>query len=132
MRDVPAPAFLAALTSMTVLSIHHTTFAEGSESSPDSLKPPCVSRLQHLILSTNLSSIYGLVLSAHAPKLTHVRKLLLRVDPFIRFHVEHILSSADGTLEEPEVDCGEFSSPVKLPHLPKLRSLTLRIYIGLI
>ncbi|KAJ7473264.1 hypothetical protein FB451DRAFT_1248873 [Mycena latifolia] len=131
MRDVPAPAVMGVLASVKVLSIHHTTFTEEVVVSSESRKPPTASRLQHLILSTSLPSTYGLILAAHAPRLSHLKKLLLRVDTNARLHAERLLSSIANTLEELELDCGELSSPFNLPHLPNLRSVTIGIFLGL-
>ncbi|KAJ7429629.1 hypothetical protein FB451DRAFT_1327755, partial [Mycena latifolia] len=135
MRDVPAPAVMGVLASVKVLSIHHTTFTEEVVVSSESRKPP-----------TALPSTYGLILAAHAPRLSHLKKLLLRVDTNARLHAERLLSSIANTLEELELDCGgmafkvfrsqltcksELSSPFNLPHLPNLRSVTIGIFLGL-
>ncbi|KAJ7654292.1 hypothetical protein B0H17DRAFT_1214387 [Mycena rosella] len=131
MQGVPAPAVLRVLSFVRVLSIDHTTFAEEDEGSSESAWPLSAPRLHHLILSTSIPPTYALMLSPRAPRLTHLKKVLLRVDISARPHAERLLSSIADTLEELELDCGDLSSPLHLPNLPNLRSLTLRIFRGL-
>ncbi|KAJ7142414.1 hypothetical protein C8R44DRAFT_974178 [Mycena epipterygia] len=133
MRNVPAPVIFRALSSMRVLSIHNTSFDEddSEEESPEITRNPTPLPLEHLMLSTGLTYTYALILAPHAPKLTNVKQLFLRVDMNARSLAERLLSAIAGTLEHLEVDCGELSTPIYLPHLPHLRSLTLRIFRGL-
>ncbi|KAJ6537269.1 hypothetical protein DFH09DRAFT_1091106 [Mycena vulgaris] len=160
LRDVPTTAILRVLSTVRVLSIHHTTFREDEEGSrgPPSAarlqdlisavkvlsihhtavrgdeggspRPPSA-RLQHLILSTSLPATFALIFSPHAPRLTNVKKLLLRVDVSGRAQTERLLSSISGTLQDLDLDCGELGLPLNLPHLPALRAITLRMFRGL-
>ncbi|KAJ7142407.1 hypothetical protein C8R44DRAFT_846451 [Mycena epipterygia] len=130
MRDVPAHAILSALSTMRVLSIHHTSFNEAEP--PAISRPPTTPRLEHLIFATGLPSTYEFILSPYAPRLTNVKKLFLLDDMVCRLHAERLLSSIGGTLECLELDYGILSrsSMLNLPHLPNLRSLTLLIFCG--
>ncbi|KAJ7142393.1 hypothetical protein C8R44DRAFT_974161 [Mycena epipterygia] len=128
MRNVPVPVILRALSSVSVLSIHDTSFEEAYPENPG---PPTLPHLEHFILNTRLPSTYELILP-HALTLANVKRLFLLVDPTCRLHAERLLSSIGDGLECLELDYESLSSsfPWDLPHLPNLHSLTLIMFRG--
>jgi hypothetical protein len=102
MRDVPTSAILRVLSSVKTLSLHLSDLKV--EETPESVPPPGVSSVEHLMLSRSQPSTYELILSPHAPKLRNVSKLYL--DTSARQYVERLLSSLAGTLAHLELDCG--------------------------
>ncbi|KAJ7158994.1 hypothetical protein C8R43DRAFT_357643 [Mycena crocata] len=128
--DVPESAVFRMLSFKTVLSIHHTIMAsDEEEENAHKRYPP--SQLEHLILSTSLPATYELVLSPRAPKFPRIKQLTVRLDRGARIHAERLFSSVADTLTHLELDCGELSVPLNLPHLPHLSSVTFRIFRGL-
>ncbi|KAJ7176144.1 hypothetical protein C8R43DRAFT_975076 [Mycena crocata] len=133
LKNIPASVILGALSSTTVLLISSCTAAYPEY--PPITRPELaqnVSRLEQLLLSTTDPASYDLILSPHAPQLKHVTRLMLRADRRTRLGAEELLSRLCGTLTHLVLDAEEFGAPCPLsfPTLPKLRSVTLRLSLG--
>ncbi|KAJ7184771.1 hypothetical protein C8R46DRAFT_1208951 [Mycena filopes] len=125
MRDVPASAVLGVLSSLKVLSLHHSTLGEEEESPAQDGPPPSVSPLEHLILSTGTS--FHLLLGPQAPKLLNIRRLFIPLTAAGDAHGQRLLSSVAATLTHLEVNCGDLFFLPRLPELPHLQSLTMHV-----
>ncbi|KAJ6592563.1 hypothetical protein B0H19DRAFT_1224478 [Mycena capillaripes] len=133
-ENLPASVILGALSSTTVLFI-----SSGTTAYPDSEYPPTtrpepqnVSRVEQLLLAITDPATYEIILSPYAPQLKHVTRLMLRADTRTRLCAEVLLSSLSETLTHLGLDAEGFGAPCPLsfPTLPKLRSVTLRVSLG--
>ncbi|KAJ7209014.1 hypothetical protein B0H12DRAFT_1158214 [Mycena haematopus] len=113
-QNLPAYAILCVLSSMKVLSLHHSNFNDEETLEHGGL--PTTSKMTHLILSSNSPSMY---------------ELRLHLDTSAHLHADRILTSVAATLVDLDVKCGELPFAFILPSLPYLRSLTLRIFRGI-
>ncbi|KAJ7741159.1 hypothetical protein DFH07DRAFT_1064026 [Mycena maculata] len=136
-HNVPPATMRDALSSMRVLSIHHTLlgFEDNQDEAETTGPPPAASRLEYLLLNMSLPSTYSLILAPNACQFTKVTRLLVRMGDLSTGLAYGILSSVAGTLMELELDCGVLDSPLNLEwnsiSLPNLRTMKLRISLGL-
>ncbi|KAJ7500616.1 hypothetical protein B0H11DRAFT_785703 [Mycena galericulata] len=136
-RNFPVTTIHRVLSSMKVLSIHHTTLAseEEEDDTPRNTVPLTGSCLEELILSTSLPSTFAAILSPDAPHLTRVRKLSLYLGA--GYLADRLLMSLVRTLLHLELVCGAPEFPLDshtlsvVESFTNLRSLKLRIFCGL-
>ncbi|KAJ7061799.1 hypothetical protein C8F01DRAFT_1369251 [Mycena amicta] len=131
LRDMPVDALYGAMKRVKALSIHSSTFAvpEPKDENEVSRKRG-VSPIEHLILSASLRDTYDIILSPHAPVLGNVSKLFIRV-PTMDVYADRLPTVVAGTLDTLSLEC-DLSEPLFLPELPHLRSLTLRMFRGIV
>ncbi|KAJ7500638.1 hypothetical protein B0H11DRAFT_2275840 [Mycena galericulata] len=137
MRNFPIAPIHRALSSMRVLSIHHTTLIseEEEDETPRNTMPLTGSCLEELILNTSLPSTFAAILSPDAPHLTRVRKLALYLGA--GHLADKLLMSLARTLLHLELVCGAPEFPLSshtlsvVESFTNLRSLKLRIFCGL-